>query len=322
MAKLVLGIGSSHGPTIQTPAAGWARLADSDTRDPRFNFQELLRNARPGLEHEIAPERQQARYEATQAGLQALAELVRQARLDVVVVVSNPHRVWPEDNQPVFGVFRGASLPVVQRTGQRPDPDARFRAAHDRPPEEIQEYPGQPELANHLIRSLIEEDFDVACTDQLRQGVGLDEAFTLLYEQFLPDGRIPMVPFILSRYLPNQPTARRCYALGGALRRAIEAWSADARVGIMASGGLSHQIIDEELDHTVIDALIEKDRETLCSLSVERLNRAPGTPETLNWVAVAAAMEPTGMTLVDYVPCYRSIAGTGHGVTFGYWMRE
>jgi len=30
-------------------------------------------------------------------------------------------------------------------------------------------------------------------------------------------------------------------------------------------------------------------------------------------------MDPVGMALVDYVPCYRSLAGTGHGVTFGYW---
>ena len=36
-------------------------------------------------------------------------------------------------------------------------------------------------------------------------------------------------------------------------------------------------------------------------------------------VAVGAAMDPIPMTLVDYVPCYRSLAGTGHGVTFGYW---
>jgi 3-O-methylgallate 3,4-dioxygenase len=51
----------------------------------------------------------------------------------------------------------------------------------------------------------------------------------------------------------------------------------------------------------------------------DRLNRAPGTPEILNWIAVAAAMAPETMTLVEYLPCYRSLAGTGHGVTFGYW---
>ena len=87
----------------------------------------------------------------------------------------------------------------------------------------------------------------------------------------------------------------------------------------MASGGLSHQIVDEKLDQQVIQALKEKDVQGLCSLPRDRLNRGPGTPEILNWVALAGAMESASMTLVDYVPCYRSPAGTGHGVTFAYW---
>ena len=91
------------------------------------------------------------------------------------------------------------------------------------------------------------------------------------------------------------------------------------RVAIMASGGLSHQIIDEELDRQVVAALQRKDVETLSYLPRERLNRAPGTPEILNWVVLAGAVEPLEMTLIDYVPCYRSPAGTGHGVTLAYW---
>ena len=320
MAHLVLGIGSSHGPTIQTPAEDWLVLGEGDTRDPRFSYDDLIRKARPGLEEEITLEKRQERHEANQAGLKALTERAQGADLDVFVVVSNAHGIRTEDNQPVFGVFRGGSLPIAVRSGRgRPDPDARFRGGA-RPPREIVERPGQPELANHLINSLIQDDFDVACTDRLPEGAGLDEAFTSLYERFLPDGTVPMVPFMVSRYLPYQATAKRCYALGSALRRAIESWDSDARVGLLASGGLSHQIIDEELDHMVIDGLVARDKDALCSLVRERLNGAPGTPEILNWVAVSAAMEPVGMTLVDYVPCYRSLAGTGHGVTFGYWQ--
>jgi hypothetical protein len=219
----------------------------------------------------------------------------------------------------VFSVFRGDPLPVPGE-GERRDPDKVGQPGVEyRPQREILDRPGSPELATHLIRTLIDDGFDVGCTDQMRPGAALDEAFTLLYERFTPAGQIPMVPFMLSRYLPNQATSRRCYALGGALGRAIKAWPENQRVGIMASGGLSHQIIDEELDRGVIDALVERDEAALSSLPVDRLNRAGGTPEILNWVTVAAAMAPLGMTLVDYVPCYRSPAGTGHGVTFGYW---
>jgi 3-O-methylgallate 3,4-dioxygenase len=321
MAQLVLGLGSSHGPTIQSEPEEWAALGRKDTRDRRFDYEALLRNARPGLEDELKPEVQQARHEANQAGLKKLAGIMDDANLDVVVVVSNPHRTWADDNQPVFGIFRGDVLPIPDPNGPRRDPDKVYLPEGDgNPKRDVLERPGEPALANYLIRTLIEDGFDVGCTTSLRPGSALDEAFTLLYERFTPEGKIPMVPFMLSRYLPNQATSARCYALGKALGQAIRAWPENKRVGLMASGGLSHQIIDEELDRGVIDALIERDEAHLSSLDVPRLNRAGGTPEILNWVTVAGAMDPVGMTLVDYIPCYRSPAGTGHGVTFGYWQ--
>ncbi|HEX2726924.1 MAG TPA: extradiol ring-cleavage dioxygenase, partial [Beijerinckiaceae bacterium] len=176
------------------------------------------------------------------------------------------------------------------------------------------------DLANYLISTLIDDGFDIASTDQVREGAALDDAFTFPLEWLLDGETLPMVPFLLSRDLPNQAPPRRCYQLGLALRRAIAAWPRNERIGLVASGGLSHQIVDEDFDREVIDALVSGNGEALAGLSRERLNRAPGTPETLNWVAVAAAMAPTRMTLVDYIPCYRSAAGTGHGLTFGYWQ--
>lgn len=320
MAEIVLGVGSSHGPSIQTPPEGWARLADSDTRDPRFDYQALLRAAPKGLDKEIEIDIQRERYEAAHKAIAQLTEVITTANLDVVVVVSNPHRIRPADNHPVFGVFRAESFPVTKRAAEPFDPDARFRSDEDRKrSRKISEKPGCAELANHLIGSLIEDGFDIACTDRLPEGAVLDDAFVFPHDWLFPELTIPMVPILLSRDLPNQATSRRCYELGAALRREIEAWPADARVALVASGGLSHQVIDEELDRNVIGALASHDVDVLCTLPRDRLNRGPGTPEILNWVAVAAAMAPSGMTLVDYLPCYRSLAGTGHGLTFGYW---
>ena len=85
-----------------------------------------------------------------------------------------------------------------------------------------------------------------------------------------------MVPVIVSRYPPSQATPRRCFQFGQALRRAIDAWPENKRVALMASGGLSHQILDEDFDHIVIDALKKKDFERLRTLPRDRLNLGPG----------------------------------------------
>ena len=46
-----------------------------------------------------------------------------------------------------------------------------------------------------------------------------------------------------------------------------------------------------------------------------------GSSEMRNWIALAGALEDTGlkMKLVDYVPCYRSTAGTGNAMGFVEW---
>ena len=319
MAQVVLGIGSSHGPSIQTMPEMWQRLGEKDTRDPRFDYQAELRAAKPGLDREIAIEVQRERHAAAHAGLAKLVDIIAQARLDVVIVISNIHRVRRDHPHPVFGVLRAESFEIERRAIEVADLDAKFSGQKRRAPEQLFPMPGSAGLANHLIESLIDDGFDVASVDRLPEGLPLDDAYTFIYDHLLGGATLPMVPFFLSRDLPNQATPGRCYDLGAALRRKIESWPADLRVGLIASGGLSHQIVDEELDRAVIKALVGGDGAAMRSLSRAKLNRSPGTPEILNWVTVAAAMAPKVMTLIDYLPCYRSLAGTGHGVTFGYW---
>jgi hypothetical protein len=319
MAQLVLAVGSSHGPSIQMSPEDWPKLGEKDTRDPRFSFEALLATAKPGLEQEITPDVQRQRHAASHAALDKLTGIIADAKLDVVIVVSNPHGIAKNLSRPVFGVLRSPTIPVQAR-GQEfhmpgsPGPNAATA------PTDLRDKPGQSELANHLLECLIDDEFDVACIERLADGVALDDAFNFCYEWLLGDADLPLVPFILSRDLPNQATPARCLALGKALRRAIESWPGDSRVGLIASGGLSHQVIDEPLDQAVIQALLTGDETAMGGFSRAQLNRSPGTPEILNWITVAAAMAPATMTLVDYLPCYRSLAGTGHGITFGFWQ--
>ena len=46
-----------------------------------------------------------------------------------------------------------------------------------------------------------------------------------------------------------------------------------------------------------------------------------GTSETKNWITVAGILAETEleMNLLDYVPSYRSEAGTGCGMAFASW---
>jgi len=118
-------------------------------------------------------------------------------------------------------------------------------------------------------------------------------------------------------YPPNQPTPKRCYQLGRAMRQAISAWPTDQRVGIVASGGLSHFVVDETLDRHVLDILARKDAAAIGALPTDQLES--GNSEIRNWIAAAGALEHLDMKLVDYLPYYRSEAGTGLGTAFAVW---
>lgn len=326
MAKIIQGLATPHSPQLRVPGHQWRLLEEKDQKDPRINYQALVekaKKAKPDIEAELTPELMQVRYEATQKGLDTLRDLLSQAKPEVMVVIGDDqHEQFFEDLMPMFCIFRGSSLKEVARSHGDPASrgtmtgawrDVAFVDRGDRI------YDACPDLAEHLIHSLVQEGFDVAASNKLKEKVGLSHAFTFIYQRLLPEGNIPMVPVMMNDfYPPNQPTPKRCYALGQALRAAIESWNRDKRVSVIASGGLSHVIMDEELDRMTLDGCLRKDRELLCSLPAERL--VLGTSENRNWVAIAGVMEDMRMELIgDYVPGYRSLAATGCGMAFAVW---
>jgi 3-O-methylgallate 3,4-dioxygenase len=136
--------------------------------------------------------------------------------------------------------------------------------------------------------------------------------------RLLGDTIVPIVPvFVNCYYPPNQPSPSRCYAFGHALRRAIESWPGELRVALIASGGLSHFVIDEALDRQLLRGITEKSSEPITSLPAAKLNS--GSSEIRNWIALAAAMENAALASLEYVPCYRTPSGTGCGMAFAAW---
>jgi hypothetical protein len=115
------------------------------------------------------------------------------------------------------------------------------------------------------------------------------------------------------------PRNRRCLDLGSALHRAIRSFDGFQRVAVMASGGLTHFVVDEELDRKILAAMQTGDAAALESIP-ENLFKV-GTAEIKNWYPVISAVQEARLRyhLVDYVPCYRSEAGTGNAMAFVYW---
>jgi len=148
----------------------------------------------------------------------------------------------------------------------------------------------------------------------------LGHAYGFIYRRLLKDRPVPLVPILVNTfYPPNQPSPARCFAFGRAIGRAIRAWGESARVVVMASGGLSHFVIDEELDRRVLAALASG-KEAAITAEPDAMFRS-GTSETKNWIVAAGILADTGfgMRLLDYVPCYRSEAGTGNAMAFATW---
>ncbi len=168
-------------------------------------------------------------------------------------------------------------------------------------------------------------DFDVSISRRFPAGKfadhGIPHAYGFVYTRLLDNKVMPQVPvFINTFYPPNQPSLRRCFAFGREVGNAIQSWASDLRVGVVASGGLSHFVVDEQLDQAVLDAFAKSDWDAMLGMA-ENLFLS-GSSEIKNWVALAGAMSQTTLNIdvVDYVPCYRSLAGTGNGMGFATWQ--
>ena len=150
--------------------------------------------------------------------------------------------------------------------------------------------------------------------------IGVGHAVQFIYRRILRDRPVPLVPIFLNTfYPPNQPAPKRCFDFGRSIGRAIASWDSNKRVAICASGGLSHFVIDEEFDHRIIAALRTNDAAAL--LSEPSVLFQSGTSEVKNWITAAGILSETKlrMKLLDYVPCYRSEAGTGNAMAFAVW---
>ncbi len=330
MAKIVLGMGTSHGPMLSTSPEQWDLRVPDDRRNRHhyrsrtWTFDELVEfRKKEQLERQITPEVWRTRHAACRAAIAEMAAVFDRVKPDIAVIVGNDQmEIFSDSLIPAFSVLWGDqiinSMHTEERMARMPPGVAIAVPGHIPPGGAV--YPTVKGLGKHIIETAIREEFDVAAMTKLPRDE-TPHAFGFVYRQIMSDRVIPSVPVVLNTfYPPNQPTVRRCYDFGKSIVRAIQSWDQDARVALIASGGLTHFVIDEEVDQTIFAAMRERSVVKLAELGEDIFQS--GTSEVKNWIPVAGAMADLDfdMHLVDYVPCYRSEAGTGNAMGFVYWL--
>jgi gallate dioxygenase len=208
-------------------------------------------------------------------------------RPDVIVMFDTDHlNTFFLDNLPIFAMG-------VDKT---------FKAPNDEP-REVPNYvvPSAPDLAAHIRRSGIDAGFDVGMT----QAFSVDHSVIVPLHFLTPDMQVPVIPFFISGHVPPLPSAARCYALGQAVGRAIEAWPESKRVVIMGSGsfslevggprmapGRSDGVPDPDWCVRIIKLMEQQQIDTLIKEATEHQMLKAGNVggELLNWIAMLGAI--------------------------------
>jgi protocatechuate 4,5-dioxygenase beta chain len=201
----------------------------------------------------------------------------------VVFLVYNDHAsAFDLDLVPTFAIGTAAEFqPADEGWGPRPVPKVM----------------GHPELASHIAQSVIQDDFDLTLVGRMEVDHGLTVPLSLMSGQ--PEAwPCLVIPFAVNVVLYPVPSGRRCYALGQAIRRAIESYDQDLDVQIWGTGGMSHQLqgpraglINAEWDNRFLDRLIENPRALSEVPHIEYVREAGSEGiELVMWLIARGAM--------------------------------
>lgn len=204
-------------------------------------------------------------------------------RPDVLFFIYNDHVTsFFFDHYSAFALGIGDRYAVADEGG----------GARDLPP-----LPGHPGLSHHIGRSLMADEFDLSFFQDKALDHGCFSPLSMLCGHD-PQWPVQIVPLQVGVLQLPVPTARRCYRLGQALRRAIESYPQDLRVVIVATGGLSHQVHGERagFNNTPWDErfleLIENDPVRLSEMTQAELATLGGLEgaEVVKWLVMRGAL--------------------------------
>jgi protocatechuate 4,5-dioxygenase beta chain len=218
------------------------------------------------------------------AGYDASKRWIAEQKPDVVILVYNDHAsAFSLEMIPTFAIGCAESFqPADEGWGPRPVPVVQ----------------GHPQLAWHIAEKLILDEFDMTIVNQMDVDHGLTVPLSLLFGQVdaWPCKVIPLAVNVV-QYPP--PTGHRCYQLGKAIRRAVDAYPDDLKVVVFGTGGMSHQLqgpraglINKAFDTAFLDRLV-KDPAGLAKVQHVDYLREAGSEgiELVMWLIMRGALD-------------------------------
>ena len=326
MAQIVAGFATSFSPQLHVPPEMWATMGERDQNaraligadGQSHSYDELLEMADPSVQKAIAPEEQAKRHKACQEHIASIGKRMQETELDALVYFADDeHALFDVDNWPAVLCVHGETVPYRPRPiSEQSAPQAKAAAwAYGEEPLDL---PGSPDLGEHILRHLTANDLELSRATKLGEGKSLGHHLGFMNTRLLQGKQVPAIPFVVNgSYPPNAPSPRRLYRLGQAIAEAVAEWPGDARVGVVAIGGFSHAVIDEEMDRRIFESCAKDDAAKLTSVPEERLQGGNGQSRV--WFSAAGALKGLKMQPLDYSPAYRSAGGTGCGMGFAYW---
>ncbi|MEK9723257.1 MAG: class III extradiol dioxygenase subunit beta [Rhodospirillaceae bacterium] len=238
------------------------------------------------------------------AGYPAAREWMAEAKPDVGIVCYNDHAsALSLEMIPTFVIGVAPEFqPADEGYGARPIPV----------------FEGHPELAWHMVESLVMDEFDITIANELPVDHGLSVPLSITCGQ--PDKwPFKVIPLAINVIQYPQPTGRRCYNLGKAIRRAVDSFDDDLKVVIFGTGGMSHQLqgeraglINSDFDRAFLDDLTG---------DVDRLTKIPHTEylreagsegiELIMWLIMRGALDADAKEVYRHYHVPASNSGAG-----------
>ena len=229
---------------------------------------------------------------------------------DVTIVIYNDHGLEVFlDRVPTFGVGAAEAYPIGDEGwGPRPVPP----------------FEGDPQLSWHLIEHLVAQEFDVTMFQEL----SVDHGFSVPMSVFFggPAGEIEewptkVVPITVNTIQFPLPQPARCFKLGQAIRKAIDAYPEDTRVLIMGTGGMSHQLQGERagfmqppVDRDFLKNMVD-DPIALTKIPLGEYMKQAGHEgaELIMWLVARGALNPKVREVYQHYHVSASLTAAGLG---------